>query len=227
MGLFDGWFGNETSTQTTTNDIRQLPDYAEATGARGTWWDTLQSWMNMPGFGAIMPNYSDIWDTAKNRISQYFHGSASAPGLDAKVKSDLARRNMSENPASTAAITRLGIDEGTKMKELASEIALDEANRSEKGRTDWLSSLMGLAQQKPSFMNFGSTTTGTSGGGEGWDILGSALGLGAGMWTGQNQLAQLMKMFGGSQGADANIGNVGLSGAMGDSSIPSWMQGYF
>ena len=61
------------STQKTTRDMAfmQAPEFAEAQGARGNWWQTLQDWAGQPGYGAIAPNWEDIWERAKGKVNRY------------------------------------------------------------------------------------------------------------------------------------------------------------
>lgn len=162
----DGGGGGET----TKNDIQQLPDYPEATGARQNWWEVLQQWGKQPGYGAIAPNWNDIWNQASGRVNRFFAGGPEGPGLNARVSSGLARRGMSEQPAADVLKQRTGFAEGNLLKDLAVTQATNEAAFGEQGRQTWLSSLMSLAGQKPQFQSFGSTALKSGAVGGGADI---------------------------------------------------------
>lgn len=142
---------NQGINSTTHYDYTQLPDYEESTGARKNWWDTLQSWATQPGYGAIQPNWNDIWQNAQQKVQQYFMGGPEGPGAIATVKANLARRGQSENPAAEASIARLGMSQGNLLQDLAVQQATKEADISEKGRENWLTSLMQLAGLKPQY----------------------------------------------------------------------------
>lgn len=205
--------------QRTENEWVQLPDYPEATGARENWWSTLQKWQTEPGYGAIQPDWNSIWENARGKVSRYFGGGPEGPGIDSKVKAGLARRGMSENPASDALLQRSGFQQGNMLQDLAVEQATKQAELGEQGRTTWLSSLMHLAGLKPRFA-LGSTTTDqynyapaqseSPGGFDlfqfGTDLLGDFTGGG----EGGDILSGISKIFG-SGGVDTGIGDI-LSG---------------
>jgi len=214
--LFGG--GNKNKTTTTQNDIRQLPDYAEATGARASWWDTLQRWAGEPGFGAIQPDWSSIWDNARGKVQRYFEGGPEGPGLNAKIRANNARRGVSEQPAADALLQRSGFQQGNMLQDLAVQQATKQADLSESGRKTWLQSLMGLAGLKPSFQSFGSRvdtkyepTDILADGGAG--ILENVAGTGSSGFGGLDQLlGPLMSMFGGGGSGPSGIGSVAGGG---------------
>lgn len=187
MGWFDPGelFGKEQTERKTEYEAPRIaPEYEEAKGARGRWWDTLNTWGSQPGYGAIQPNWSDLWENARGKVRRYFGGGPEGPGAVDRLRSDAARRGMGDNPATSRGIARLGMKEGQMLQDIAVEQAMKEAMLGEQGRTTWLSSLMSLAGLKPQLWDPGSTTIGTAGGGEGWDILGSAAGMGTAMAMG-------------------------------------------
>lgn len=229
--MFFGWGGggdegggSAVSSIETRNDIQQLPDYPEATGARENWWSTLQKWQTEPGYGSIQPDWNSIWENARGKVSRYFGGGPEGPGLDSKVKAGLARRGMSENPASDALLQRSGFQQGNLLQDLAVKQATEQAQLGEKGRTTWLSSLMQLAGLKPQFSNFGTTavTSMPSSGGEGAAATGGMIGAGlfdnflGGQDTGGGGLDGIMSLFG-TGGADTDIGDL-----YADNSGQSW-----
>lgn len=199
--LFGG--GGQSDNQTVVqNDIRKLPDYKEAEGARGMWYDSLTEWGDQPGYGAIAPNWSDIWENARMKVQRHFSGGPEGPGLNAKVKARAAARGMSENPAADTMLQRSGFQEGNMLYDMAVKQAMEEANFAEAGRQTWLGSTQNLAGLKPSFSNYGSTTTreyaqpnpaaqGIQG------LLGNMAGTGS---TGFDSLDSIMDMFGGGSG---------------------------
>lgn len=157
--LFGGGGSGQNNTQDTTNKWEMAPDYAESAAARGTWGDTLKNWSTQPGYGAIAPNWDSIWQNAAKKVQQYFHGGPMGPGAEAGVKSNLAGRGMSENPAAEETLGRLGMQEGQQLGDMAVNQATQEANFGEQGRTTWLNSIMQLAGLKPQMLNTGSTVS--------------------------------------------------------------------
>lgn len=140
------------SKNKTTNaapEFVKSPEYAEAEGARKTIFDRLNAYGADPNYGAVTPDWSNIWETAKNRVNQYFWGSPTDPGVAGKVKASAARRGVSESPALTNSLTRLGATEGGIMSNMATEQGVEQARLAESGRQTWLQTMMALANMKP------------------------------------------------------------------------------
>lgn len=212
---FSDFFGggdNETQ-QVVQNDLRPAPEFPEAAGARATWADTLTRWGSQPGYGAIQPNWNDIWENARGKVSRYFGGGPEGPGVDAKVAANSAKRGVADQAAGDAMLQRSSFQQGNMLQDLAIKQAMEEANLSEGGRKDWMTSLMSLADQKPQMLNYGSTTDTTYqppsiAGKLGKAFVGSQNGTG----TGIPELDQIMQMFGGDGGqqysGDTGIGDM-------------------
>jgi len=132
------------------NEFLQNPEFEEAKEARGKWWETLQKWGEDPNYGAISPDWSNIWETVQRQVKEYYGGGPLTTGVRDKLKSSLARRNMSDSPASDYLMMASGVEEANDMKEIATEQGKQKSALTEKGRMNWLSSLQNLSQQKPS-----------------------------------------------------------------------------
>ena len=143
-----GGYSSQTS-KTARPEFVQAPDYAEAEGARKTWWDRLQQWGGMPGYGAISPDWGDIWQQASQKIRDYYWGTPTQSGAINKVKASAARRNVSESPALEKNIAAMSTEEAGKLTNLSKEQAIQQALFGEQGRQTWLQSLMGLSQVNP------------------------------------------------------------------------------
>lgn len=232
MGMFDfigDIFGGGDEKTTVVNAPEvQRPDYAESNVARGTWGDTLQSWAKQPGYGAIQPDWNSIWENAAGKVKRYFNGGPEGPGLVAGVKSNLASRNMSEQPAAETQIANLGMAEGNQIQDMATQQASQQAVLGEQGRTSWLNSIMQLAGLKPSFSTPTRTSTvsednsGSTAGMLGQFGLGQLQGAGEGD---SNMLSNILGMFSGpgsgSIGAAVRGAGASIAGAL--SSILSFI----
>lgn len=149
-GFFDFSFGKSKSKQTNAApEFVKSPEYAESEGARKTIFDRLNAYGADPNYGAVTPDWSNIWETAKNRVNQYFWGSPTDPGVAGKVKASAARRGVSESPALTNSLTRLGATEGNVLSGMATEQGIEQARLAEDGRQTWLQTMMALANMKP------------------------------------------------------------------------------
>ena len=123
-------------------------DYPETDWARGNWMDTLKKWQNEPGYGAISPNWGDIWENAKGKITQYYGGSATSPGVADKIRASLARGNRSEDPAAQDLMARMNVEQGSELANQATQQGIQQTNLEEQGRQSWLNSMMGLSNLK-------------------------------------------------------------------------------
>lgn len=173
MGFFDFLFGSDDEEQTrqtqeTVNkptEFVKAPEYSESEGARGLLWTNLQKWGNAPGFGAISPDWEDIWSKAKSKVNRYYWGGPSeGGGLAGKVRASAARRNVSDSPALESELTNLGMQEGIQLGDIATQQATQQAQFGETGRQNWITSLMNLMGLKPQVSAYspGSTVTGTT-----------------------------------------------------------------
>ena len=132
-------------------DITQLPEYGESEAGRGMWWDKLQEWGGQPGYGAISPDWGDIWEQAQQRVKDYYSGTATQPGFMSKIEASAAKRGVSDSPAIDVEKTKALVSQGRQMKELASEQATKQAMFGEQGRQYWMSQIGRLSHLKPSF----------------------------------------------------------------------------
>ena len=151
MGFFD--FLRNTPEKQTMADTRfnQNPEFAEAKEARGGFSDKLKQWGGEEGYGAIAPNWGDIWNRASGKIKQHYWGGAGGqPGVVDKVRSSAASRGVSDSPALQATMGNMGMQEGQDISNMATEQAVKEAQFGEQGRQDWMGWMQQLMGQKPS-----------------------------------------------------------------------------
>lgn len=158
-----GIFGGGDERIPDEDIFRQLPEFAESEQARGKWWEKLQEWENQPGYGAIAPDWGDIWDRAEGKVNRYYWGSPTSPGAVGKIRASAARRGVSESPALETNISRMAKEEGLQLQDMATEQAMQEALFGEQGRQNWMAQLMGLTQVKPSYISVGGQQGNDSG----------------------------------------------------------------
>lgn len=218
--LFGGDKGTETSQSVTYS---QLPGYEDVNKLRETATGKLQQWANMPGYGAIAPNWNDIWDLAKKRVQQYYWGTPTDPGMIAKLNADAARKGQSGQPAYVRNLSRLGQTESDQLSSMAVEQAMNEAQFAESGRQNWIKEALAFQAVKPDYKATSTTSTSKDlGGGEGQYLLGNlfgtvtnTLGQKAGNW-----LSDLIPKGLGAIGSTLGIPDVGsILGGMGKATV--------
>jgi hypothetical protein len=153
-----------------TLNMTQYPEFPEADAARQDWWSRLQQWGSDPNYGAITPDWADIWSNAQDKVRQYYWGSPTQMGLSGKVKASAARRGVSDT-ALEPNLTAMGVEEGNQIKDMATNMGIQKSNLAESGRLNWLQSLQSLTNQKPNY----ATTQGVTGGNAIMEILGAVL----------------------------------------------------
>lgn len=185
----------DTSTQTTTQTPQwyQAPDYAESTGARQNMWQTLQDWGKSGTYGLQLPNFEDVFQNAQKRLNQYYWGGASSPGLIDKIRSQAARRGVSDSPAIDVLTQRAGVEQAGQLGDISTQLDVTKADAIEKARMNWLTSIQNLASMKPSGTWGGTTTTTMTQPQESFwpSLVGAGIGL-AGDYMFGNQLGKMM-----------------------------------
>lgn len=197
-----GCFGD--NEQKTEEQINYTP---EAQQAQKTWSEKLQSWGSDPNYGAISPEWDDIWDLASKKINQYYWGGVGDTGLAGKVKASAARRGVSQSPALENSLSLLGMSEAGQISDAAKQEAINKATFAEQGRENWLTSLMNLAG-----FTSGKTSTATTED----DTLSTLLGslTSGGLTSGSDWLTKLLKGSGTSQTAlVSGLGSVNVAPA--------------
>jgi len=187
-GLLGSLFGGgDDETVEKKLQYAQLPGYEESDEARGEMWSRLQDWGGQEGYGAIAPNWDEIWESAKGKVGRYYWGDVGGTGLAGKVRAGAARRGVSESPAVDTLITQMGQQEGQQLGEMATEQATQKTASGEAGRQNWFSQMQGLAGMKPAYASSGSITTGSGGEASTGELIG---GLGSSIGGAVTQYSQ-------------------------------------
>ena len=215
IGAFGG--GDDDSI---SKDIsyKQFPGYEESDEAREAMSGKLQDWGGQEGYGAIAPNWDEIWESAKGKVGRYYWGDVGGTGLAGKVKAGAARRGVSESPAIDTLLTQMGQQEGQQLGDMATEQATQKLAFGEQGRQNWYSQMQNMANMKPAYASSGSITTGSGGDTSTSELmgnLGSSM-VGLGMQTGQNQWMQnyMQEMLGNSSLGVGGINESGMGSAL-------------
>jgi len=131
-GLFSGGGDEEEDYQWSMPPdpkFFQAPEYEETKAARGAWGEKLQQWGDQPGYGAIAPDWADIWGRAKKRVSQYYWGGPEGgQGISGKVKASAARRGVADSPAGETMLMRMGATEAGQLGDIEQKWAFRKLN---------------------------------------------------------------------------------------------------
>jgi len=209
-GVGAGLSAYSASTKKTKTNSTQLPEYPESEASRQMWWQKLAAWGEDPNYGAVTPDWDNIWNMTQRKINDYYSGTALKTGVKDKLKSSMARRNIQDSPAYDYLSLGLDVEQGNQLKDAAVQEGVQKTNLAESGRQNWLGSLERLSSMKPQFIQSTSQT-----GGVPWmDILG------AGMQAGGK--AGLISSIGGDMPTETPSGMVNYKG-QNYSASPSWL----
>jgi len=210
VGVGAGLSAYSASTKKTKTNLTQLPEYPESEASRQMWWQKLAAWGEDPNYGAVTPDWDNIWNMTQRKINDYYSGTALKTGVKDRLKSSMARRNIQDSPAYDYLNLGLDVEQGNQLKDAAVEEGVQKTNLAESGRKDWLGSLERLSSMKPQFTQSTSKT-----GGVPWmDILG------AGMQAGGT--AGMTSSMGGDMPTQTPSGMVNYGG-QNHSASPSWL----
>lgn len=210
---------------------QELPEHPESKQARQDISAKLKEFETQPGYGAISPDWGDIWNRAKGKISRYYWGEPGSTGLAGKVKASAARRGVSDSPAMETMLTQMGQQESLDLNDANIEQTLQEALMGETGRRNWMEDMFRLSGITPAYQ----TSTGVAKGfgpstGEMMGELGSAIGK-AGQQYGQNRWMERMMNYdkyggyGGAPGGRSSMASyLGATGANQTPVPPSYYQ---
>ena len=122
---------------------------AEAEGARGLWWEKLQEFGGMDNYGAVEPDWADIFAQAQKKVKQYYWGSPTSKGAVDKIKASAAERGMSDSGAMEKNMAKMSAEEGNTMGQIGADMGMEKARLGENARNNWMSQLQGLTNYNP------------------------------------------------------------------------------
>lgn len=131
------------------NKFLMNPEYPHSQDARDLWWKKLETWGDDPNYGAISPDWDNIWKLTQNRVKEYYQGGPLQPGVKDRLKSATARRGMSDQPASDFLNAQIDAQQGNDLQELDAQQNIARNEFAERGRTNWLTSLDRFQSQRP------------------------------------------------------------------------------
>lgn len=140
------------------------PEAAAGHTATADWLNQLTQDQNDPtgNFGAISPDWNDIWAQTQKQVQQYFNGSATNPGVNDQIKASFAQRGMSGDPASSFLLSASGANEASDLSNLGAQMNIAKQQFSQKGKENWLNSISQLQNQTANAQSGGSWSGGVA-----------------------------------------------------------------
>ncbi len=184
------------------------PDYEQGQTATNDWLNQITADQNDPtgNFGAISPDWNDIWDQTQKQVQQYYNGTATSPGVNDQIKASFAQRGMSGDPAAAYLQAASGANQASQLSTLGAEQNIARQQFANQGKSQWLNSVQAFQNQVANGPTGGASSittapTTTQQIGNAIGAAGSGFASAAIQGAGQsNQLAYLQSLMNGSQG---------------------------
>ena len=200
------------------NQYTQGPDFAANQDATKSWLDKLNEWGSDPSgnYGAIAPDWGDIWKQTQEQVHNYFNGTATKPGVNDQIDASFAQRGMGGDPASAFLRSQSGANESQQLGNLSAQQNIAKNQFAEQGRNTWLNSLQDFQKQTEGMAGnwSGAVVSPTSGQQVGNVIGGVGSGLaqyGIGQQNANNQNAYLKSILGSGGGGTGGSYAPGIS----------------
>jgi len=131
------------------------PSYAAGQTAQNDWLNQLTSDQNDPSgnFGAISPDWNDIWSQTQQQVNNYYNGTATNPGVNDQIKASFAQRGMSGDPAASFLQAQSGSNQAQDLSNLSAQENIAKNQFAQTAKQNWYSNIN----------NFNNSTSGEQG----------------------------------------------------------------
>lgn len=121
----------------------QGPSYAAGQTAQTDWLNQLTSDQNDPtgNFGAISPDWNDIWQQTQQQVQNYYSGTATNPGVNDQINASFAQRGMSGDPAASFLQAQSGANEAQQLGNLSAQQNIAKNEFAQQGKQNWYSNI--------------------------------------------------------------------------------------
>lgn len=125
------------------------PSFEQGQTATNDWLNQLTQDQNDPSgnFGAISPDWNDIWAQTQRQVQQYYNGTATSPGVNDQIKASFAQRGMSGDPAASYLTAASGANEAEQLNEASQAQNIAKQTFAQQGKQNWLNSIASLQNQ--------------------------------------------------------------------------------
>lgn len=127
----------------------QGPDYQQGQTATNDWLSQITADQNDPtgNFGAISPDWNDIWAQTQRQVQQYYDGTATSPGVNDQIKASFAQRGMSGDPAASYLQAASGANEAEQLNQASQAQNIAKQQFANQGKSQWLNSVQAFQNQ--------------------------------------------------------------------------------
>lgn len=143
------WFSDLTAPPQVNTTYTPGPTFQAGQTTTNDLLNQLTSDQNNPSgdFGAISPDWNDIWDQTQKQVQQYFNGTATSPGVNDQIKSSFAQRGMGGQPAQGFLEAQTGADESQQLGSLSAQQNIAKQQFAQQGKQNWMTDALQLQNQ--------------------------------------------------------------------------------
>lgn len=119
------------------------PSFDAGQKAQTDWLNQLTSDQNDPtgNFGAISPDWNDIWQQTQQQVHNYYNGTATSPGVNDQIDASFAQRGMSGDPAAAFLRSESGANESQQLGNLSAQQNIAKNEFANQGKQNWYSNI--------------------------------------------------------------------------------------
>lgn len=156
-----GLLGDLTKPPTVNTTYTPGPNFQAGQSATTDWLNQLTADQNDPtgNFGAISPDWNDIWSQTQQQVQDYFNGTATSPGVNDQIKSSFAQRGMSGDPAASYLTAASGANEAQELGNLSAQQNIAKQQFAQTGKQNWMNSIAQLQNQTSNSASGGDWNT--------------------------------------------------------------------
>ena len=110
------------------------------------WANQLTQMGNSPDYGAIQPDWNDIWNQTQQQVQNYFSGTATQPGVNDQISASFAQRGMSGDPAASYLQAASGANEAQDLGNLSAQQNIAQNQFGLEGQQQYLNSMAQFQQ---------------------------------------------------------------------------------
>lgn len=105
------------------------------------WLGQLTKDQNDPNWGAISPDWNDIWQQTQQHVNNYYNGTATSPGVNDQIKASFAQRGMSGDPAASYLTAASGADQAQQLGNLEAQQNVAKQTFANTGKNNWMANI--------------------------------------------------------------------------------------
>ena len=143
----------------------QGPGFGTQQSNENLWANQLSQMAGEPDYGAIQPDWNDIWNQTQQQVQNYFSGTATQPGVNDQISASFAQRGMSGDPAASYLTAASGANEAQDLGNLSAQQNIAQNQFGLEGQQQYLNSMAQFQQAiNPTAGNWsGAVVTPTTG----------------------------------------------------------------